>query len=45
VVRKLDYGLDQSALDAVRRYRFKPAMRNGEPVPTMVTIEVNFRLY
>ena len=39
-------GLNDQALEAVRRYRFHPAMKGGKiPVPVMVTIEVNFRLY
>jgi len=39
-------GLDQKALEAVRKYRFKPAMKDGKtPVPVMITVEVNFRLY
>jgi TonB family protein len=37
--------LDQKALEAVRKYRFKPAMKAGVPVPVMITVEVNFRLY
>jgi TonB family protein len=45
VVRALGYGLDQKALEAVRKYRFKPAMKAGVPVPVMITVEVNFRLY
>jgi TonB family protein len=45
VVRALGMGLDEKALDAVRRYRFKPAMKDGKPVPVMITVEVNFRLY
>jgi TonB family protein len=45
VIRPLGYGLDQKALEAVRKYRFKPAMRSGTPVPVMITVEVNFRLY
>jgi TonB family protein len=45
VVKALDPGLDQNAMDAVDRYRFKPAMRNGEPVPVMLTVEVAFRVY
>ena len=45
VVRSLGMGLDEKALDAVRRYRFKPAMKDGKPVPVMITVEVNFRLY
>jgi TonB family protein len=45
VVRPLDYGLVGNAIDAVKKYRFKPAMKDGIPVPIMVTVEVNFRLY
>lgn len=45
IAKSLDPGLDQNAMDAIARYRFKPAMRNGEPVPVMVNVEVNFRLY
>jgi periplasmic protein TonB len=46
VVRALGMGLDEKALEAVRKYRFKPAMRDGKtPVPVMITVEVNFRLY
>jgi len=37
--------LDEKAMEAVRRYRFKPAMNDGKPVPVMITVEVNFRLY
>jgi TonB family protein len=45
VVKPLEPTLDQKALDAVNRYRFKAAMRNGiEPVPVLVTIAVNFRI-
>ena len=46
VVRPLGMGLDEKALEAVRKYRFKPAMKDGRtPVPVMITVEVNFRLY
>lgn len=46
VVRPLGMGLDEKALEAVRKYKFRPAMKDGRtPVPVMVTIEVNFRLY
>lgn len=46
VVRPLGMGLDQKALEAVRKYRFKPALKDGRtPVPVMITVEVNFRLY
>jgi TonB family protein len=45
VVRSLGMGLDQKALEAVERYRFKPAMKNGKPVAAAISVLVNFRLY
>jgi TonB family protein len=45
VVRRLGMGLDEKALDAVLRYRFRPAKKDGKPVAVRMTVEVNFRLY
>jgi TonB family protein len=45
VQRALGMGLDEKAMEAVRKYKFKPAMKDGKPVPVMITVEVNFRLY
>jgi bla regulator protein blaR1 len=45
VVRRLGMGLDKKAVEAVKQYRFTPAMRVGKPVAVEVKIEVNFRLY
>jgi TonB family protein len=47
VVRSLGMGLDEKALEAVRQYRFKPAYNKAlhKPVPVMVDVEVNFRLF
>jgi bla regulator protein BlaR1 len=45
VIRHLGKGLDKKAVEAVKQYRFEPAMHNGEPVAVQVNIEVNFRLY
>jgi periplasmic protein TonB len=46
VIRPLGMGLDEKALEAVRKYKFKPALKDGKtPVPVMINIEVNFRLY
>ena len=45
VVKSLDPGLDQNALAAVAQYRFKPAMKDGVPVPVKITIDVTFKLY
>jgi TonB family protein len=45
IVRPLGMGLDEKALEAVRQYKFKPAIFNGKPVPVEINIEVNFRIY
>ncbi len=45
VSRTLGMGLDQKALEAVRRWRFEPARMNGRPVAVQINVEVNFRLY
>jgi TonB family protein len=45
VVRSLGMGLDEKALDAVQKYRFKPATKDGKPVAVMIGVEVDFRLY
>ena len=45
VARSLGMGLDQKALQAVRLWRFKPAMKDGTPVAVEVNVEVNFHLY
>jgi TonB family protein len=42
LVRSVGYGLDANAYNAVRQYKFDPATKNGKPVPTRVTIEVDF---
>jgi periplasmic protein TonB len=35
----------QAALDAVRQWRYRPTMLNGEPVEVDTTITVMFRLH
>src|SRR5438270_436647 len=35
VLKPLPFGLDQSAVDAVRQWFFKPGTLNGEPVPVI----------
>jgi periplasmic protein TonB len=36
--------LDQAAVDAVRQWKFTPTLLNGERVPIVMTVTVNFRL-
>ena len=45
VARTLEASLDQKAVEAVQRYRFTPAMKDGTPVPVAIAIEVRFKLY
>jgi TonB family protein len=46
IVRSLDdrFGLDEEALKAVRMWRFRPGVKGGRPVPTVVLIELTFTL-
>jgi TonB family protein len=45
VTKSLGMGLDEKAVESVGRYRFKPAMKDGEPVAARIAVEVSFRLY
>jgi len=45
VIKSLGYGLDEKAIDAVKKWRFKPSTFNGEPVNVDIRIEIEFRLY
>lgn len=44
IVRKVGLGLDQNAIDAVKKWRFKPATKNGTPVDSSIRFEVSFNL-
>jgi TonB family protein len=46
ITRSLDphFGLDQEAIRTVKSWRFRPARKNGEPVPVWVDVELSFTL-
>jgi TonB family protein len=44
VIKPLGLGLDEKAIEAVQKWRFKPSMKDGKPVAVMANVEVNFRL-
>jgi periplasmic protein TonB len=45
VARSVGMGLDEKAIEAVRKWRFTPGVRDGRTVAVQVNVEVNFRLY
>jgi TonB family protein len=45
VTKPLGKGLDEKAVETVRTWKFRPAMRNGAPVAVRVSVEVSFRLF
>ncbi len=44
VVKPLGLGLDEKAVEAVEKWRFRPGYLNGKAVAVAATVEVNFRL-
>lgn len=44
ILKGLPMGLDQSAADAVKKWKFKPATLNGKPVAVIYNLTVNFQL-
>jgi TonB family protein len=45
VTKSLDKGLDESAVNTIKTWRFKPATKAGKPVACKMMIEVSFRFY
>lgn len=45
VVRGLGNGLDAKAIEAVKQWRFQPAVKDGQPVNVQISVEVAFHLY
>jgi len=45
VARSLGLGLDEKAIEAVKNWKFEPAMKDGKPVAVQINVEVSFRLY
>jgi TonB family protein len=45
VARSLGRGLDEKAMEAVKTWKFEPAMKDGKPVAVQVNIEITFQLY
>jgi TonB family protein len=44
VLHSLGGGLNEKAMEAVRKWKFNPGMKDGKPVTVEAQVEVNFRL-
>ena len=46
VSKSLDdkYGLDEQAVIAMKKWRFRPGTKDGKPVAVRVTVEMSFKL-
>lgn len=45
VLRSLGLGLDEKAIEAVKKWKFEPARKDGNAVAVAVNVEVSFHLY
>jgi TonB family protein len=45
IARPIGFGLDEKAVDAVKKSHFRPAMLNGQAVPVVIDMVVTFRIY
>jgi TonB family protein len=45
VLNSLGMGLDEKAIEAVKSWKFEPAMKDGHPVRVEIAVEVDFHLY
>ena len=45
VGRPIGFGLDENAAAAIRKATFEPAIKDGQPVPVMLDLVVQFRIY
>lgn len=43
--RPIGFGLDENAVDAIRKAKFEPALKGGKPVPVVLDVVVEFRIY
>jgi len=43
--RPIGFGLDESAVDTIRKAKFDPAIKDGKAVPVVLDLVVEFRIY
>jgi len=44
VAKSLGYGLDEKAIEAAKKMRFTPAVREGKPIDLKMTLQIRFSL-
>ena len=44
IIKRLGYGLDERAVEAARKIRFKPASREGKPIDSRARVRITFQL-
>jgi TonB family protein len=45
VINPIGMGLDEKAVEAVRTWKFQPALKDGKPVAVEIAVEVDFHLF
>ena len=45
VARPIGFGLDENAVAAIQNAKFEPAIKDGKPVPVLLDLVVQFRIY
>ena len=45
IARPIGFGLDESAVDSIRKASFEPAIKEGKPVPVLLDLVVEFHIY
>jgi len=45
VARPIGFGLDENAVEAIRNALFEPALKGGKPVPVLLDLVVQFRIF
>ncbi|MGB0065989.1 MAG: energy transducer TonB [Terracidiphilus sp.] len=45
IARPIGFGLDESAIESLRKAAFEPAIKDGQPVPVALDVIVEFRIY